>query len=618
MPFFKPKPKPKLNLKSKTKTDTTIVSVEEQISIDKTRCSQMMAAAEASVKARNFAQAEDLYSACLPIMEQVYAGDSKAMADCLTALGDVFYWQDKFGLALPIYQRLLAMRERMKESSPASLVTAYFKTAKAQEHLSNIEEARDLYKRASEIAQKTLMLGHPLLTSVLEAYANFLQEKTTNQGLADDIRRKAKTSRDTYVDPELLKSDLMEGKVGDVKWKEMPVSKTKDPSIWKNADEQVSNHPLVQALRKLREHPRMTIAFLTLPLSLGLLVVIISATYYLSGGEMVQAPLVHEKDIFRSSDSQQTIEVLPKNKLSVKTVDRESKLDYITLSNPWRELQYFFVHAPKGDIVLYKNTDSLTDSNGRTFEPGSAPTISTIMDMERFGKGLHKANTLSSDESRKAKIREFCARFTYENPYTHQKETPNILFGEFEPSGRPDQLVDYFRRTRTFDPHALSQRSIVKFAEKAAYTRSLIKCVVVPGTRDKSKASFFIIATDDRGTLLRQPDSEKTLLMSSTAGGEPEFNRPVSTSAKIPETARIVISKVSKESICTAAYLLAWVFILLPIMLIGYKMFEPRFNRSPYVNNESVTEIYLYYMYVIALFAYICYFTGIVFYVMSI
>ncbi len=618
MPFFKPKPKPKLNLKSKTKADVTIVSVEEQISIDKTRCSQMMAAAEAAVKGRNFAQAEDLYSACLPIMEQVYAGDSKAMADCLTALGDVFYWQDKFGLALPIYQRLLAMRERMKESTPASIISAYFKVAKAQEHLANIDEARDLYKRASEIAQKTLMLGHPLLTSVLEAYANFLQDKTTNQGLAEDIKRKAKTSRDTYVDPQLLKSDLMEGKVGDVKWKELPLSKSKDPSIWKNADDEVSNHPLVQALRKLREHPRMTIAFLSLPVSLGLLVVLISATYYLSGGETVQVPLVHESEIFRSIDSQQTLEILPSNKMSVKTADHESKVEYITLSNPWRELQYFFGQSAKDDVILYKKADSLIDGNGRSFEPGTSPAIATIMDMERLGNGLHKINTLSTDEVRKAKIRELCARFIYENPYTQQKETPNIVFGSFETAGRPDQLADYLKRTRTFDPHALNQRSIIKFQNsKTAYTRSLIKGIVVPGDSVKSKASFFIVATDASGALLRQSDSDKSLLISSTAGGEPQFNRPQSTGAAIAESSRVVISKVSKESISTAANLLAWILILLPVVVIGYKMFEPRFNRSRYVNNESVTEIYLSYMYIIALFAYICFFTGVVFYVMS-
>ena len=122
MPFFKPKkPKQKFDFKPpRTKTEEKLVSVEEQISIEKSRCAQMIAAAEAAVKARNFNQAEDLYSACLPIMEQVYAGDSKAMADCLLALGDVYYWQDKFGLALPIYQRLLAMRERMKDSSKTS------------------------------------------------------------------------------------------------------------------------------------------------------------------------------------------------------------------------------------------------------------------------------------------------------------------------------------------------------------------------------------------------------------------------------------------------------------------------------------------------------------------
>lgn len=614
--FFKPKPKPKF--KQKLPSTVKIVSVEEQIGIEKQRCAQMMSAAESAVKTRNFAQAEDLYSACLPIMEQIYAGDSKAMADGLTALGDVYYWQDKFGLALPIYQRLLAMRERMNESTPASLVTAYFKNAKAHEHLANTEAALDMYKRASEIAQKTLMLGHPLLSSVLEAYANFLQEKTTNQGLAEDIKRKAKTSRDTYVDPALLQSEAMEGKVSEKQWKELSVKKEKDPSIWKQLDDEESNHPLVVGLRNLRKHPRLAIAFLTLPVTLGLLVVITSATYYLSGGEAVQAPLINEKDVFRSNDAQQMLEVLPNNKILVKTAGEEIKVNYITLSNPWRELTYFFLENPKNDVILYKDHDRLVDAKGKVLEPGTTPAISTIMEMERFGNGLHNANALSKEEERRGKVREFCAQFSYQNPYTHTRETPDIAVAEWESAGRPHQLVEYFKRTRSFDPASLSHRAIIKFAGgKMPVTRSLIKCIVVPGSKDRSRASFFIVATDNTGNLLRQSETEDSLLMSSIAGGEPEFNKANNETIRIPDSARLVISKVTKESISTAANLLAWVFVLMPFFLIGYKILEPRFNRNHYVGNESVTEVYLSYLYVIALAAYICFFTGVVFFVMN-
>ncbi len=600
------------------KTSQQIVSVDEQVGIEKNRCAQMMAAAEAAAKARNFAQAEDLYSACLPIMEQVYAGDSKAMADCLTALGDLYYWQDKFGLALPIYQRLLAMRERMKDSSPASIVTAYFKVAKAQEHLSNLEAARDQYKRAFEIAQKTLMLGHPLLTSVLESYANFLQDKTTNQGLADEMRRKAKTSKETYVDPEVLKSEAMEGKVADVKWKEMPVSTKKDPTLWKTRDEEEPKHPVVAALRKLRKHPRMTIAFLTLPVSLGLLIVTISATYFLAGGEPVQAPLVHVNDVFRTQNAQQSMTVLPSNKISIKTSDQNTTVNYITLSNPWRELQYFYTQSNKDDVILFKNGGGLVDASGNVMEPGAAPNGSTIMSMERLAKGLHRVNSVTKNELRMGKLREYLAQFTYENPYTKQKETPCVVYGEYQGEEQTAAIKSGLKLARSFDSYLVSAQTMLDDPDEGpAHTRALVKCLIVPGEKQSSKFSFFILATDARGTLLRDTQQIGNLLVSSTSGGAPEFNRPAGNTIKIYPSSRVVISKVTSESIEKAAYWLTWILILLPIFAVGYRVFEPRFNRSQYENTAATVEIFLSYLYLFGLAAYICFFTGVVFYVMS-
>jgi hypothetical protein len=614
MPFFKrEKPKPKF----KSVTKTKVVTVEEQVGIDAQRCAQMMSAAEAALKSRNFAQAEDLYSACLPLMEQIYAGDSKAMADCLTALGDVYYWQDKFGMALPLYQRLLAMRERMKDSTPAAIVTAYLKNAKAQEHMNNVEAAQDLYKRAVDLAQKTLMLGHPLLTSVLEAYANFLQEKTANQGLAEDMRRKAKTSKDTYVDPALLNSDAMEGKVSEVEWKQIQIKKEKDPSIWWKQDEVESNHPLVVALRSLRRHPRLAVAFLTLPVTLGLMAVIISATYYLSGGEAVQAPLVSAQEVFRTPDAKQMLKVLPGNKVQITSPDSDLNLEYITLSNPWRQLQYFFFESPPRDVLLVKQSDSLVDTHGNVLQPGISPSISTILAMERFSKELHKVNALTPDELRFGKLKEFCAKFTYENPYTHQREAPNIIFGELERFARVEQVFEYFRGVRTFEPQNLVHKSILKAGKgKMFVSPSLLKCIVIPDARGQGKVSFIVLATDERGFLLRVAETDASLSATSIAGSEPQIVRSRDGLTKFSSTSRVVISKVSREGVNTAANLLTWVLILLPIFLIGYKVFEPRFNRAQYVGKDSLTEVWLSYLYILALCAYICFFTGVVFYIM--
>lgn len=577
----------------------------------------MMAAAEAAVKARNFAQAEDLYSACLPIMEQVYAGDSKAMADCLLALGDVFYWQDKFGLALPIYQRLLAMRERMKDSSPASLVTAYFKVAKAQEHLAKIEEARDTFKRASDIAQKTLMLGHPLLTSVLESYANFLQDKTTNQGLADDIRRKAKTSRDTYVDPEILKSEV-EGKIGETKWKDVKVPTVKDPTLWKNAEAPESKNPVVRALRKLREHPRLTVAFLTLPMSIGMLIVIVCATYYLTGGERVQTPLVKVGDTFHSNDAQQSLEVLAQNKLKLKNAEDESQIDYITLSNPWRELQYFYFEPQARDVILYPIGQGLKDEEGSVLAGATDPRTATILEMERFATKLHDVNTKASDGERTAKLREFCSKYLYKNPYTQGKEPANVVFGVFENATSAHNFVEFLQHCATFDLNFMSFRGQIKLLDsKPARTKAIIKCIVVPDQHNQKFASFFVCATNEYGQFLIAPQSNRAIVLSSTDGRAPNRSGGLEGNIKITPTSRVVISKVSRESINTAANLLSWIFVLAPIFAVFYKVFEPRFNRSMYENNDASLEVYLSYLYLIALAAYICFFMAVTFYVMS-
>jgi hypothetical protein len=145
---------------------------------------------------------------------------------------------------------------------------------------------------------------------------------------------------------------------------------------------------------------------------------------------------------------------------------------------------------------------------------------------------------------------------------------------------------------------------------------SLLKCIVIPDARGQGKVSFIVLATDERGFLLRVAETDASLSATSIAGSEPQIVRSRDGLTKFSSTSRVVISKVSREGVNTAANLLTWVIILLPIFLIGYKVFEPRFNRAQYVGKDSLTEVWLSYLYILALCAYICFFTGVVFYIM--
>lgn len=600
MTRFKPKQQ-----KSKVK----IVSVEEQLSIEAQRCGQMIAAAETAVKSGNFSQAEELYSACVPIMDQIYASDSKAKADCLAALADVYYWQNKFGMALPLYQNVVGMREKLKDTSPASVVDAYYRLAKTNEHLSNVDSAQEFYKRAADIGQKVLMLGHPLLTSVFESYSNFLRDKTNNQALAEEFSRRARSSKETFIDPQVLQSDLMEGSIKATKWAETSIRGEKDPNLWKNIEAPVSKHWLVQTLRKMRDHPRMTIAFLTLPVSLGVMVVVAAAIYFLNGGEGVQASLVHPKELLHSASDQQEIEILADNRISSGGLERKYINEYITLSNPWRALRYYSSQQNGSDIVLVKRGDSFIAPGQFSFSPGPSKSLSILRDLKRFSNGLHQAATNGAHEMRLGKVKEFCAQFAYVNPYTETKESPNIWLAQIEPDVSPSQLVQYLEQAKILNPKDLSEKGLVKFlGGKNRVTPSLIKCILVPDSGVNRNASFYTVATGEKRTLLKRGDSNKSFVAASIAGGAP-LDLEIDSNENFPEKTRIVFAKTSKEDLNTATYMMGWLLLLLPIMLVGYKLFASRSAQSTN-NKSSQTDLYLSTLYILALCAYTCFFVG--------
>ncbi len=169
------------------------------------KCREQLKDAQDFYWQSRFQEAEALYKECLARLDHIFPGYSPETATCLQGLGDTYYFQSRYLAAQDHYKRLLSMRERLAANDPQGLVTALIKMAKTSEKLNEPEVALRYYRRALEVAQVSLFIGHPILTSLLESYLAFLKRSQGDSGLAVDIEKKLKMCRERYTEEELSK-----------------------------------------------------------------------------------------------------------------------------------------------------------------------------------------------------------------------------------------------------------------------------------------------------------------------------------------------------------------------------------------------------------------------------
>ncbi|CAN5596923.1 hypothetical protein BH10CYA1_BH10CYA1_10880 [soil metagenome] len=553
----------------------------QDLEADLNRCKQMQEAAAKCYWESKFDQSEELYRAALAVLETVYATDSANISSCLQGLGDSYYFQDKFGLALPYYKRLLASRERMADTDASDYITALFKLAKTYDKLGEFDECEQTYKRATATAQKRLFLGHPLLTSLLEAYGKFL--KRVKPGTEHGIEQQATLSREKYVDPDKLAAKILEAVGGDNS--NSPVVTTasgKKNKIWfsKSVSED-SNHWFVKFLLALKGSPAKTFAFLFSPLILAFLFFVGSVTYELIVDESPQNAIVADGQVFQTADGHQRVS-FTKRGAAIEQSGVSVNRPYQLLGNRWRELLFVFNNGGSEPWTLKKEKNLVTES-GVTLLPASDPTTKLIPIMAKLADQLYaKVNNTNPKEFRSIKLD------PYTNPVTGLYAVPiltiintDMRMTTLDVDATPDSATAFDaagqEKFKSKINNATKYSDIDHRTLPGSTKPGAILCLLSYAPAKPTDVRFYVLGVGENDQFVQSCQSGSPLYFYGGVGIGTTMSCP--GAEPISET-RIILARRTKESLADSRRLLGWDLILLVPFLICTAALQAQFSAK--------------------------------------
>ncbi len=568
----------------------------QDLEADLTRCKQMQEAAAKCYWESKFDQAEELYRAALAVLETVYATDSSNIATCLQGLGDSYYFQDKFGLALPYYKRLFAARERMVDTDATEYVTALFKLAKTYDKLGEFEDAEFHYKKAAATAQKKLFLGHPLLTSLLEAYGKFLRR--VKPGTEHAIEQQATLSREKYVDPEMLAANILEG-IGGEKSTPLPGDagkSAKKSKIWfsKSISED-SDHWLVKLLMLIKGNPKRTYAVLLSPFVLAFAVLAVSVVYEVVVDDAPQNAMVAAGQVFQTVDGHQHI-TFTKNGAEVENGGSVTRKPYVMLSNRWREL-LFSLNNGSSEPWIVKTKDGLLSTNGTLLINANSPMSKMAPIMQKVSEQvyaklndkLNKKPDAMPDENPDERLYDKTNPPTlkldaYTDPYDGFYTVPQVLIVKREQTDVRQQIENAV---------ALYEISAFRDAVNTTSDSDVVKpgsviCLLVPTQPDDTQ--FYILGIGENQVLTINCKGVTPLILHGAKGVPPHSNCDVMTGSTEP---RLIIARRTMKSLAEAKMLLGWALLLLIPFVLATILLEEQFNAKKVSERGLQTKIAL-------------------------
>ncbi len=539
----------------------------QQFEIELNRCAAMIKAADDAYAKHDYATSENLYHACLASLDEIYAGDSVTIADCLTGLGDSYYFQDKFGSALPMYERLLVMRERLPDSSPASLIKAHFKLAKTHEKLKNNAEAAEHYKRGREITNQKLVTGHPLGTTLLESYAKYLRKIEPDSPAYREVEEKARKNREVYLDPVRLNIKILEG-LAEVRDGQLVLAE-EVAKLEKIRQKQLSGKMgvFVSCITWLKAHRRIAIAVLTLPMTVSLLVVLGVGSYYIFGGEAAQQQLVHAGETYRSEDGHIDVSVQPEHNLKLRFNQSEVSKHFSTVSNAWRALYMVYLHPHYGMYWIQKVDDKVVDQNGLTAslgQPGADPLFPTMLEV---------AAQIHSEWSEK-ELDKGPPPLVFQNPYNGKSEKLEVHVISYRLDSAPgpretESLRKDLENVRVKSD--LGSLHSVTFNYNSL-SNSPIVCLVV--RQEKVPDALILLGFNKSGRALQTCVDNKTLFLESGNGVPFRSNckladiAPASSATASDPYGSIIISSTSPERVKSLCFAVIVDLALMPFVIL--------------------------------------------------
>jgi len=121
-----------------------------------------------------YAQAEPLYQRALAIREKILGPEHPAVATSLNSLAVLYRDQGQYAQAEPLYQRALAIFEKVLGPEHPAIATSLNNLALLYHSQEQYAQAEPLYQRALAIFEKVLGPEHPHVATVLGNRADLL------------------------------------------------------------------------------------------------------------------------------------------------------------------------------------------------------------------------------------------------------------------------------------------------------------------------------------------------------------------------------------------------------------------------------------------------------------
>jgi len=522
------------------------------------KCREQLKDAQDFYWQSRFQESEALYKECLAKLDHIFPGYSPETATCLQGLGDTYYFQSRYLAALDHYKRLLSMRERLASNDPQGLVTALIKMAKTSEKLNEPEEALRFYRRALEVAQVSLFIGHPVLTSLLESYLAFLKRSQGDSGMAVDIEKKLKMSRERYTEEELSK--IMGNPDKQAQGRNAPQEPVEEEAHSVDVD-----HPLYEG--KVPNNSIMGVVWV---------VVVVIVTLGLAGagiyfgaqiGEGPQYACVKSGQKFLTLDEDKQLSFTSNDSVDMTLSGTKSKVNCRTLSNPASGLMFAISDFAGKQPLYVKNGEVINDPSGMILYSSEAPEWQTINAMRRVATTikLYVAKNHKMPEQLEEVIA-FETKLYYNNPFSGMRNLPSVSSGTYGPDGNVEKVQEALVATKQLDTRKLDPKLLTLSLPKVVAPGAVL-AICLQGD-DKKPSSFFVVGADRTGQLFRNCDNSGALVLRGEPDGSSNYVCPLSLHKDTPKENSIIVSIRSGKRFSTLlGMVIADVVFIIPVII---------------------------------------------------
>lgn len=524
------------------------------------KCREQLKDAQDFYWQSRFQEAEALYKECLARLDHIFPGYSPETATCLQGLGDTYYFQSRYLAAQDHYKRLLSMRERLAANDPQGLVTALIKMAKTSEKLNEPEEALRYYRRALEVAQVSLFIGHPILTSLLESYLAFLKRSQGDSGLAVDIEKKLKMCRERYTEEELSKI------MGSTEKSQAGRPSSAPPEFQEDEQQEVDvDHPLYEG-----KPPANNLLGLVWMIGTIVLVFGLAGAGVFLGSSLGEAPeyaCVKVGQKFSTIDNDKEIAVQANHTVDMTINGTTSKVNCRTLSNPASGLMFAISDFAGKQPLYVRSGNVITDPSGTLLYAAEAPEWQTVQAMKRVAATIMlyvKKNGRMPD--RLEELIEFETKLEFANPYTGMRNLPAVSSGTYGPDGNAEKVQEALVNIKQLDTRKLDAKLLSLSLPKVVAPGAVL-AICLQGD-DKKPSSFFVVGADRSGQLFRNCKNTGAVVLSGASDGTSKFVCPVASRKDIPKESSVIISIRSGKRFATLlGMVIADIALIIPVVI---------------------------------------------------